>query len=302
MPTLNPARLLADLDALAAIGKLPPEQGGGWDRRPFSPAERQARQFFLSRARQAGLAVAGDGAANLVARLPGPCEDAPTLLLGSHLDTVPNGGPLDGALGVVAALEVLRAVQESRRRLPFHLEAIAFTDEEGRFGDFFGSRAVAGELSPAAIASFFSNAAAYPGDLAATGQILATPFSEATVLSARRPRESLLGYLELHIEQGPVLAQTGTTIGVVSAIFGRTACQLTFTGRQAHAGTTPMALRADALVAAAAFVGAATALVREGHPGAVLTCGDLRVAPGVVNVVPGETTLCANSAPTARSS
>ena len=165
MLLINEQRFLQNLTDLANIGRIAKDEGGGLDRRPFSAAERTAREFFAERAQAAGLEVITDAAANLSARLPTNNPNAKTLLLGSHLDTVPNGGPYDGALGVIAALEVLRVVKENNLLLPFHLEAIAFTDEEGRFGDFFGSLALTGGHTPESIETFLTHANAFPDDL-----------------------------------------------------------------------------------------------------------------------------------------
>ena len=286
MLTINPDRLLRTLAELGEIGRVPDAEGGGLDRRPFSPAERAARAYFTREAESAGLPVHTDAATNLSARLAcGPDEDAPVLLLGSHLDTVPHGGPCDGALGVMAALETLRVIRENGVSLPWHLEAVAFTDEEGRLGDFFGSRAAAGTHTPASIDAFLHAAAAHPDDLAAMQAQVPGGLTPASILAARRDPRSLAGYLELHIEQGPVLERAGVPIGVVSAIAGRHSMQVVFRGRSDHAGTTPLDMRADALLAAARFMVQARDWVVENYPHAVLTCGNVTVRPGVYNVV-----------------
>ena len=132
MIKINAPRFLEDLSQLAQFGRMPAAEGGGLNRRPFSAAEREARRFISTRAEAAGLETTTDPAANLSVRLPSGVTGARSLLIGSHLDTVPNGGAYDGALGVVAALEVLRVMSEQKQSLPFHLEAIAFTDEEGQ--------------------------------------------------------------------------------------------------------------------------------------------------------------------------
>lgn len=288
MYTINQERFLTSLAQLAQIGRVPEQGGGGLERRPFSPSEREARAYFEDRARQAGLDVSTDQAANLSARLGCGPSGAKTLLLGSHLDTVPHGGPYDGALGVLAALEVLTVVAEHKLSLPFDLEAVAFTDEEGRFGDFFGSRAAAGRHTEKTLSTFLLRANEHPADMAAMAERVPGGLrSDAIRLAARDPGR-LAGYLELHIEQGPRLEHAGVAIGVVSAIFGRSSFRLTFSGRPDHAGTTPMDLRADALVAAGEFITGAPALMRERFPAAVLTCGGIKVEPGVYNVVPGK--------------
>jgi N-carbamoyl-L-amino-acid hydrolase len=212
-------------------------------------------------------------------------------LIGSHLDTVPNGGAYDGALGVVAALEVLRVMSEQKQSLPFHLEAIAFTDEEGRFGDFFGSRAVAGLHTPQTVAAFLARAAEFSDDLSQMRLCVPGHLAEQSIGLAARPPESLAGFLELHTEQGPLLEHHALPIGVVNTIFGRRTFRLVFQGRPDHAGTTPIYFRADALVAAAQLVVEVRNYVGHLHPEAVITCGDLQVRPGVFNVVPKEAVL-----------
>ncbi len=281
-------RFLADLEAVAAIGRLPDAAGGGRERRPFSPAHWKAREFLMDAARRAGLEVQIDPAGNVSARLPGPTVDAPTLLLGSHLDTVPHGGPYDGALGVLAGLEVLRVLAESGIPRRYGVEVVDFTDEEGRFGDLFGSRALSGQLTREQAAAFLERAEAYPEDLARARARIPGGLSPEAVLQARRSPESLAGYLELHIEQGPRLERAGVPIGIVTAIFGRRSWLATFHGRRDHAGTTPMEARSDALVAAAELIRALPRWVSEAVPQGVATCGNVRVDPGVYNVVPGQ--------------
>jgi N-carbamoyl-L-amino-acid hydrolase len=288
---INSQRFLQNLAELAQIGRIPEAEGGGLDRRPFSSAERAARDFFRQQAEMVHLDVITDAAANLSAKLPSDKPTAKTLLLGSHLDTVPNGGPYDGALGVIAALAVLRAVQESDLSLPVHLEAIAFTDEEGRFGDFFGSQALVGGHTTETIETFLTRVDEFPDDLAIMRNLVPGDLTPQAIFSAARNSDTLAGYLELHIEQGPRLAQAGKPIGIVDAIFGRRSMAIHFHGRSDHAGTTPLNLRADALLAASQFIAHTSPMVKRDFPGAVITCGDVIVKPGVYNVVPGEATV-----------
>lgn len=290
---INETRFLRTIDEMARIGRLPDDAGGGRDRRPFSASDRAARRYFREAAEAGGLSVRLDQAANLSAILECANDDAPTLLIGSHLDTVPHGGAYDGALGVLAGLEVALTLKESGVPLPFHLEVVDFTDEEGRFGYFFGSRALAGGHSQASIAAFLDAAgeAEEFDDLPAMWAQVPGQLDPEAVLAARRSPESLAGYLELHIEQGPRLEAANVPIGVVSAIFGRRAWHLTFLGRADHAGTTPMGLRADALVAAARFIAAAPERVAALFPDAVVTCGNVEVKPGVANVTPRQVTV-----------
>ncbi len=170
------------------------------------------------------------------------------------MDTVPNGGPYDGALGVIAALESLRVLKESGQTLPVTLECIAFTDEEGRYAGLTGSQLAAGAYSRDAAQQFYNTASQFAADVAAMDEFLPTAFTVDNLLAAKRPAGEVLAFVELHIEQGPQLEHAHKSIGIVDAIFGRVSCQVVFTGRSDHAGTTPMTLRADALDAAARFI------------------------------------------------
>ena len=268
-------RMQEDFDALAAIGATP---AGGVDRSSLNDAHLAARKWFVERAAAAGLATRVDAAGNHSARLP---ADGPTLLLGSHLDSVPNGGRYDGALGVVAALHVLLAVHASGLMLPVELEAIDFTDEEGTLVGLLGSEALTGALTPETLHAPRGGREALVAGLERAG------LQEGQLASARRESESLAGYLELHIEQGPVLERAGVEIGVVTAIVGARSFSLVFRGAAGHAGTTPMDARRDAGLAAASFAVAANELVVRDFPGCVATIGDLRLEPGAYNVVPG---------------
>lgn len=288
---INKGRFLRTIEEMGRIGLLPAEAGGGRDRYPFSAADRMARDYFRREAEAAGLAVTLDAAANLSARLDCEHPGAPTLLIGSHLDTVPHGGAYDGALGVLAGLEVLRTLKEQTIPLSCHVEVIDFTDEEGRFGHFFGSGALTGQLSDEQIETFLRNAAAHPEDLAFMRAQIPGGLTLESVRGLRRDPSTLAGYVELHIEQGPRLEQAGVAIGVVSAIFGRRSWDVTFHGRPDHAGTTPMTRRADALVATARFIAQAQEIVANHFPNAVVTCGNVIVEPGVYNVVPNRATV-----------
>jgi beta-ureidopropionase / N-carbamoyl-L-amino-acid hydrolase len=266
-------RMREDFDELARIGAV---AGGGVDRPSFGDAHLAARRWFLDRAAAAGLETHVDAAGNHSARLP---AQGRTLLLGSHLDSVPNGGRFDGALGVVAALHVLLAVQ--RDGLPLALEAIDFTDEEGTLVGLLGSEALTGVLSPETLLAPRGGRDALVAGLERAG------LREAELASARRDPESLAGYLELHIEQGPVLERAGVQIGVVTAIVGARSFALVFRGAAGHAGTTPMDARRDAGLAAASFAVAVHEIVTRDFPDCVATIGDLALEPGAYNVIPG---------------
>jgi N-carbamoyl-L-amino-acid hydrolase len=279
---INSERLKQDFEALAEIGIT---AGGGVHRPALSEADLQARRWFQGRALSSGLEARVDPAGNVSAYLPCAAPGAPALLLGSHLDSVPDGGRFDGALGVLAALEVLRVVKEWGITLPVNLEAIDFTDEEGTLVGLLGSSALAGRLTPNDLLSPRGGRDALLEGLDRAG------LSEAGLLEARRPPAALAGYLELHIEQGPRLWRAGVQLGVVTAIVGIASYELTYTGRADHAGTTPMDERADAALGAAAFTLATRRLVTEAFPECVANVGRLALAPGAFNIVPAEARL-----------
>ena len=227
-----------------------------------------------------------DNIGNLRGRYEGANGARTTLLLGSHLDSVRDAGKYDGPLGVLVAIAVVQSLHDRGVRLPFAVEVVAFADEEGlRYGTtYLGSKALAGT---------FDNADLHRTD--SSGLTMAEAIRDfggdpQRISEDRWDGGELLGYIEVHIEQGPVLESRLLPVGVVSAIAGQSRYQLTFTGKAAHAGTTPMDHRKDALVAAAMFVQAVAELA-EREAGLVATVGQLTVHPGAANVVPGEVML-----------
>jgi len=275
---VNAERLRADFDALSAIGATPE---GGVHRPALSPAHLSARAWFRERLADAGLELCVDGAGNQSARLPSLSPGARTLLLGSHLDSVPNGGRFDGALGVLCALEVLRTLQDAGIALPIHLEAIDLTDEEGAHLGLLGSRAIAGLLSKSDLDHLLEK----PASAEALDR---AGLTVEGILSARREAGSLAGYLEVHIEQGSRLERAGTEIGVVTGIVGIRWHRLSFVGRADHAGTTPMEDRRDAAQGASAFALAARQIVLDRFPGCVANVGQMAFSPGAFNIVPAQ--------------
>ncbi len=243
------------------------------------PAMARANELVGGWMLEAGMEVRVDAARNLVGHLPGVDPDAGTLLLGSHLDTVRDAGAFDGPLGVLAAIASVARLRAEDVALPFAVDVLGFSDEEGlRFGTaYLGSRAVAGTLDPALL------------DLTDRDGATLREALDGDPSAASRRGERLLGYCELHIEQGPLLEERGAPVGVVDAIAGATRAELTFTGRAGHAGTVPMALRRDAACAVAELVLAAESVARV-EPGLVATVGQLDVRPGAPNVIPGEAT------------
>jgi len=268
-----------DFEALARFGATPE---GGVSRPTFSDAHLEARQWFLARAESGGLATRVDAAGNHSAMLrTHRSRDAQVLLLGSHLDSVPGGGRYDGALGVVAALHVLLAFKEAGADLPFSLEAIDFTDEEGTLVGLLGSKALAGTLTPEFLQFPRGGREALVAGLQRAG------LREDRLVDARRDPRSLAGYLELHIEQGPRLEREGVQIGVVTTIVGSRSFRIVLRGVAGHAGTVPMDARHDAVVAAARVILGVREIIVRDFPSCVATVGDVRVEPGAFNVVPG---------------
>jgi hydantoinase/carbamoylase family amidase len=276
--------LISRLERLRAIGA---SVHGGVTRPAFSPADVRARHLATDFMRQAGLRPRVDAAANLIGSAPGHQSGLGTLLLGSHLDTVPNGGAFDGVYGVLAAIEVFQSLRDHRVTLDHPAAAIAFSNEEGTPGTLpmFGSRAVAGMLERGE--SDRRDAAGH-----VLGNLLADAGGDPTRLDmARWPVGSIAAFLELHIEQGPVLDRAQTPIGVVEAISGRQTVAVTVAGTASHGGTTPMANRRDALVAAAQIVLGVRDLGGPSGVTRVATVGECVVLPGAWNVVPGEVRL-----------
>jgi allantoate deiminase len=270
------------LDILGAISDEP-------DRltRLFSgDAMRRANDRVEAWMREAGMAVRRDNIGNLRGRFDGAAPGNPTLILGSHLDTVRDAGKYDGPLGVMVGIAAVQHLHEANRRLPFAIEVIAFADEEGlRFSStYLGSQAVAGNFDPADLDRTDDRGITMAEAIRAFG-------GDPARLAEDRWREGkLLGYCEVHIEQGPVLEARGLAVGIVSAIAGQARYRITFTGEAGHAGTVPMPTRKDALGAAAEFVLAVEADAGA-HDGVVATVGQLTVHPGAANVVPGQVVL-----------
>lgn len=276
------------------------DAAGALTRTFLSPAMRRANDQVARWMIGAGLDVREDALGNLVGRLPGPTPQAPTLWLGSHLDTVRNAGRFDGALGVLAPIAALAELRRRGVTLPFAVEVLGFSEEEGvRFSSaYLGSKAFTGQLRPADLA--LRDAAgisvreaavrwnALDRDRSAPGKSDRAAKRLAAIRFLRPPRRACpLGYVEVHIEQGPVLEREKLAVGVVSVIAGQTRGRLVWRGRAGHAGTTPMSLRRDALTGAAEFIRFVESTARLRAP-LMATVGSVQVSPGAPNVIPGE--------------
>ncbi len=286
MIKVSASRLDSRLRALARFGALP---GGGVSRSAWSPPHEEARAWLVAEMRGAGLEAWIDPAGNTFGALGARGFDAahPVVLTGSHIDTVPEGGILDGALGVLAGLECLQTVREAGLHLTRPLAVAAWSDEEGRYGSLFGSRAFTGGLDAARIPEL----AAVDGERL-TDAMRRAGFDAFRAPEARAPAGAVAAYVELHIEQGARLEEAGLAIGIVDQIVGVRRSRIVFTGQADHAGTTPMARRRDAFLAAADFALQARELVvTRGSRLSVANIGAVSVHPGASNIVPGRSEL-----------
>jgi allantoate deiminase len=270
------------IDALARITEDP----GGLTRTYGSPAMRRANDLVAGWMRAAGMTTREDAIGNLIGHYPGAMPDAKVLLLGSHLDTVRDAGKFDGALGVLVALACVEHLQQQNKRLAFALDVIGFADEEGvRFHTtYLGSRAVAGTFNLEDLKRLDA------AGISMAEAIRAFAEDPSKLAGVRRDPGTLLGYVEVHIEQGPVLDKAEKSVGVVPAVSGQTRLQVHFTGQARHAGTTPMSLRQDALVAAAEFILTVESITSD-DPELLATVGQIRALPGASNVIPGDVML-----------
>ena len=281
MTNVSLSRLRTRIEALARFGALP---GGGVTRSMWSPAYEDARKWLIGEIRAAGLEPWVDTAGNVFGGLGMSAFSTanPAVVTGSHVDTVPEGGILDGALGVLAGLEALHAIRESGTSHRRPLAVAAWSDEEGRYASLFGSRAFCGKLDVARL----------PEMAASDGEKLVDAMARAGFDAMRSPEArvdpaAVAAYVELHIEQGPRLEELGVPIGVVQAIVGVRRTWVVFTGQADHAGTTPMERRRDGFLAAAEFaLKARDLVVKRGSGRSVTNFGVVKVHPGVGNIVP----------------
>ena len=251
-------------------------------RRYLTPEHRQAAGLVMRRMREAGMSARLDAVGNVIGRFPGRRPGARRLILGSHLDTVRNAGKYDGALGVMLPIACLRSLRERGGRLDYPVDVIAFGDEEGvRFqATLIGSRAVAGNFDPALLSAVDEDGMRLHEALRDFG------LDPDAVDEAACRRDEVAAYVEVHIEQGPVLEAEDRPVGVVTSVAGATRLRVEVIGRAGHAGTVPMNLRRDALAAASDAVAAVERICLD-TPGAVGTVGVLKALPGAVNVIPG---------------
>ena len=274
-------RIVEHINKLSQFTATP---GKGTTRLTYSREDRLARNYIIEKMKEYGLAVREDGMGNIFGKLEGTLKDAPSVLIGSHFDSVPNGGSYDGPAGVVAGLEVAALFAENQLTPRYPLEIIALIEEEGaRFGGgLMGSRGITGLLSEADFKNLKDK------DGISTEEAMVKIGLDPSLPKKRDPK-TIKAFLEMHIEQGPILEEKSIPIGIVEAIVGLTQFEVTVEGRAGHAGTTPMDRRSDALVSAAKMIAQFPDLAIEEGEGTVITTGRLNVFPNGANVIPKKT-------------
>jgi N-carbamoyl-L-amino-acid hydrolase len=288
-PTVNKRRLMRDLNAIGRIGI---GERGAVTRLVFSIKELRSRQLLIHLMRQAGLAIRIDAIGNIFGRFDSGNPKAPAVLAGSHLDTVIHGGKYDGPVGVIGALEAVRTIRENNIVIHAPLEVVCFVGEESsRFGfSTLGSSLIAGEVQPKDLTNAVDSQGTKLADV-----LSGLGISSRNLYQLQRPPKGLKAYLELHIEQGPILEAKGKRIGLVTSIAAPSRFRMIFKGRADHSGTTPMEMRKDALVASALLIEYVEKICRRYSSmerGRVVgTVGAMKIEPGVINAVPGKVEL-----------
>jgi len=281
--SINETRINQTMQELGELGDSPE----GMLRVAYSPEDITGRDYAIKMMQEAGLETRIDTAGNIIGRRSGSDDNLPAIAMGSHTDTVPKGGKYDGALGVMAAIEVIRTLEEQGHNTRHPLEVINFTNEEGtRFHRWLvGSRSMSGLLEQ-------EDLDAVDDDGLSLGPCLADIGGDISRIeeAVRKPGE-LAAYFELHIEQGPYLDRSGTPIGVVTGITGRAVFEVEIEGKANHAGTTPMSTRRDALVSASKLVLAIQKMAAEQEICRVSTVGSIKAVPNAVNVIPGSASI-----------
>ncbi len=276
---INLNRVKKHIETLATFNATP---GNGITRLSFTVEDRMARDYIKEEMSQIGLKVWEDGYSNLFGRREGKDPNSPVIMIGSHYDSVINGGPLDGVAGLVSALEILRVFEENNIENYYPIEIVAMNDEEGvRFGTgISNSRVMAGLMDEKELDN------AKDKDGISLRKAMEEYGIVPDINNAKRPKGSIKTFVELHIEQGPILERNKKDIGLVETIVGLDKYEVTFKGKSGHAGTTPINNRKDALIAASEFILAVNRIVRGIGDGTVGTVGELSLSPNASNVIP----------------
>ncbi|WP_306119329.1 MULTISPECIES: Zn-dependent hydrolase [unclassified Roseitalea] len=278
-PTIDPARLRALLDGVNRFGFNP--ETGGYNRIGFCDADTAVRAWFAERMRADGLAVHRDAVGNVIGRF-GPAE-GPCVMAGSHLDTVPEGGAFDGALGVCVALECVRALRDAGIAPQLAVEVVATAEEEGRFGGMLGSQAIAGIVDSA-----WFHAATDSDGVRLTDAMAEQGLEPERYGEAARTPDQVRAFIELHVEQGPLLEGAGTPVGIATAVSGVCNLEITLDGQANHSGTTPMAMRADAFAGLAEAAAAIEEIIAaRGTAQSRVTIGKVALSPNFAHTIAG---------------
>lgn len=276
----NEQRIYEHIENLSQFTKTP---GAGVTRLTYSEEDLQARNYIKEHMKNCGLTVTEDGFGNIFGKLEGTNPESPSVLIGSHFDSVPNGGAYDGTAGVVTGLEIAAMFQENRLTPTYPLEVIALVEEEGtRYkGGLMGSRGITGLVSREEFETFRDE----------NGQLAIDAMKAIGLDSTKeqyRDPKTIKAFLELHIEQGPILEEKKIPIGIVTSIVGLAQLEVTVKGQAGHAGTTPMTKRKDALVSAAQVIASFPEIAMSISEETVITTGRLQVYPNGANVIPEE--------------
>lgn len=274
------SRIVRDIETLATFTSTPTS---GVTRLPFTPEDRKAREYIKCRMMEAGLEIEEDGVGTILGRRNGTMLNAPTIMIGSHYDSVKNGGAFDGVAGIIAALEVVRVFNDEGIMTKYPIEVVAMNDEEGiRFkSGMLSSRAMVGSVAENELDVYVDD------DNISIRQAMINFGTQPDLKKAKREKNSIRAFLELHIEQGPILETNKKDIGIIKKIVGLAAYKVIISGKAGHAGTTPMEQRIDALLAASKAILKLNEIVKEVGNDSVGTVGELYVLPGAANVIPG---------------
>ncbi|MBO6718555.1 MAG: Zn-dependent hydrolase [Rhizobiaceae bacterium] len=285
-PSIDPDRLRGLLEGINSFGFNP--ETGGFNRVGYSDADMAVRDWFAGQMEADGLAVSRDPVANLFGRYGPPT--GPTIMAGSHLDTVPEGGAFDGALGASVALECVRSMRDAGLKPEVAIEVVATAEEEGRFGGMLGSQTIAGVVTH----EWIDQARDADGTTLIDAMAAHGLKAHEAVGAARRPGE-VRAFLEIHVEQGPVLEASGQPIGIAHSVAGVRNLRVTLTGKANHSGTTPMDLRADAFAGLAIVGHAVPGIIAEhGGDNTRVTIGKVDLHPNFIHTVPGRADFVVN--------
>jgi allantoate deiminase len=277
---INGTRLLRTITQLSEIGR---DASGGISRFTFSPWDMRARTFVSGLMKDSGLNVRVDDFGNIIGRAQGNEDGLPAVTCGSHVDTVPNGGPLDGAYGVLAGIEIARTIHEQQISIRNPIEIIVFTEEEGgRFPGFLGSMGFTRTLEKRDLYKLRDQ-----GGVTFEEALRAAGYDPAKLFPAHRSFDEIKCYLELHIEQGPFLEREEIAVGAVESITGLAEMEVVLEGKAGHAGATPLALRHDALLGASRIIVGVNEIAHNVSENVIATVGSLEAFPNLSSVIAG---------------